>query len=95
MDFWIQSGAVPEYPFSKTYKDLAEETFIILHTSGSTGLPKPIPIKHNLWMVQDNFNDVPKAAGREIWLDRWTPGLRSFLAFPPFHVRTQSPSVYR
>ncbi|KAJ0423944.1 hypothetical protein BJY00DRAFT_309761 [Aspergillus carlsbadensis] len=36
----------PEYPFSKTLSTSAREVALIVHTSGSTGFPKPMFITH-------------------------------------------------
>ncbi|KAL4885875.1 hypothetical protein BJY04DRAFT_230133 [Aspergillus karnatakaensis] len=36
----------PEYPFYSDYSTLCRETALIVHTSGTTGFPKPIYITH-------------------------------------------------
>jgi acyl-coenzyme A synthetase/AMP-(fatty) acid ligase len=45
--FWLShngdgDAGVKPYPYTKTFSEAKDEPFLVLHTSGSTGLPKPI-----------------------------------------------------
>jgi acyl-coenzyme A synthetase/AMP-(fatty) acid ligase len=39
-----QAGLAPNYLYEKTFEQAKADPYLILHTSGSTGLPKPIII---------------------------------------------------
>ena len=38
--------STPHFPFDETFEKAQWEPLAVLHTSGSTGLPKPVIIKH-------------------------------------------------
>ncbi|KAI1147213.1 hypothetical protein F4825DRAFT_471765 [Nemania diffusa] len=70
------------YPYTKTFSEAKGEPFVILHTSGSTGLPKPIIQTHGTVSALYPF------AKRE-YQDRTFPsvmrGKRVYVTFPLFH----------
>ncbi|PVH97643.1 acetyl-CoA synthetase-like protein [Periconia macrospinosa] len=39
---WLEHDSVSGFPFNASLKDCPERPFVVLHTSGSTGFPKPI-----------------------------------------------------
>ena len=39
--------AHPDFPFNKTFRDARNEPLVVLHTSGTTGLPRPIIWTHD------------------------------------------------
>jgi acyl-coenzyme A synthetase/AMP-(fatty) acid ligase len=83
----------PHYPYEKTFEQARLDPYVIMHTSGSTGLPKPIPINHGWVAAIDAQNLVPdeKTDGRPLWIfknsgvDSMKP-IREFALFPPFHT---------
>jgi hypothetical protein len=48
LDELLDAETVHVYPYTKTFDEVIQEPFCILHTSGSTGLPKPVE-----WYVPD------------------------------------------
>ena len=46
LDFFLESKDVPDYTYSKTIDEARYSPFVILDTSGSTGLPQPISVNH-------------------------------------------------
>lgn len=82
----LKSEAVETYPFHKQFSDLEQETAFIVHTSGSTNLPKPISITHGALAVADNFHHLPEIDGNASISDQFPAGVRIFSAFPLFHV---------
>lgn len=40
----------PHYPFNKTFEQARKEPLVVLHTSGTTGFPKPIVWNHD-WVA--------------------------------------------
>ncbi|RYO73516.1 hypothetical protein AA0113_g151 [Alternaria arborescens] len=86
----LKSAAEP-YPYKKTFQEHSKEPLICLHTSGTTGFPKPI-----LWT-----HEWANSAGRSMNLDappgydlqeellysrKEGRGRRMMLLFPPFHA---------
>ena len=58
LDDLVRSPSSP-YDFSKAYNDCWLDPVCVLHTSGSTGFPKAVPIKHNYWTSIDALNKLP------------------------------------
>jgi hypothetical protein len=81
----LAKGHVTHYPFTKSYEEANNDPFIVLHTSGSTGLPKPILIKHSWTSAMDAFNLLGELDGyNSLW---WKfRNRRVFIGLPPFHV---------
>ncbi|KAJ5888250.1 hypothetical protein N7495_008291 [Penicillium taxi] len=46
------------YPYSKTYEEMVDETSFIIHSSGTTGLPRPIPLTHGYLGVYDYLSTI-------------------------------------
>jgi acyl-coenzyme A synthetase/AMP-(fatty) acid ligase len=67
---------------TKYSKDFAD-TFVVLHTSGSTGLPKAINVTHGLYRTLDSQqllrSDQPINVNE--WINR-----EVFVTLPPFHA---------
>ncbi|KUJ07624.1 acetyl-CoA synthetase-like protein [Mollisia scopiformis] len=82
---FLAKGEVPHYPFIKTYEEAKNDLFIVLHTSGSTGFPKPIVLKHGWPSAMDAFNELEPIDGYEhLWLK--LRNRRTFVGLPPFHA---------
>lgn len=87
-------GAEP-YPFYKTFDEASQEPFCLLHTSGSTGLPKPIVWSHALIGTMDAVRLLPPTegdGGMVPWTDNWNDCDRIYSSFPMSHVSTSPQS---
>ncbi|KAL3493686.1 NRPS-like enzyme [Aspergillus germanicus] len=73
------------FELSKTYPEAAEEPLLIVHTSGSTGIPKPIIWTHEFVVKNMHLGNLEPPPGFEN-MGQWTKGKRVFLAPPPFHA---------
>ncbi|KAJ9609951.1 hypothetical protein H2200_006281 [Cladophialophora chaetospira] len=87
----LDSSSVDEYPMHKTFEQAANDTFLILHSSGTTGLPKPIRITHAQVAANDYITQLPEeceCGGPEF--RRISPinecSGRLVVPFAPFHV---------
>ncbi|KAI1817951.1 hypothetical protein GGS20DRAFT_424632 [Poronia punctata] len=81
--FLDDDGGIWEYyPYTKTFSDAKAEPFAVLHTSGSTGLPKPIIQTHGTVSALRAFLDVidPKTTFPAV-----SRGKRVYVIFPLFH----------
>ncbi|OLN81296.1 Iterative polyketide synthase CazM 10 [Colletotrichum chlorophyti] len=54
---------VPNIPYTKTAAEAEWDPFVVLHTSGSTGLPKPIVLKHGSVTLYDALRPLPEWNG--------------------------------
>ena len=60
----IREGDARACPFEETWATAQDKSLVILHTSGSTGLPKPVVVSHGLIAVVDAFHDLEPVQGR-------------------------------
>ncbi|EER29953.1 putative NRPS-like protein biosynthetic cluster [Coccidioides posadasii str. Silveira] len=76
---------VPLYPYNKSFQEAARDPFCVLHTSGSTGLPKPIVWSNSLLGTLDATRLLPESEGRPPWTVIFDEGDRFYSAFPLYH----------
>jgi long-subunit acyl-CoA synthetase (AMP-forming) len=82
---------VPHFAYDKTFEEAKSEPFCVLHTSGSTGHPKPIIWKHSLLATLDASRLLPEHEGRPPWVVIFGETERFYSAFPFFHVSATAP----
>ena len=74
-----------KYPFTKSWEEAKSDPILVLHTSGSTGLPKPITFSHYCMSVVDRTRLHPPSNGYGpmslVWVNK-----RILSTLPPFHV---------
>jgi acyl-coenzyme A synthetase/AMP-(fatty) acid ligase len=83
------------YPFPKTYAAHKHEPFLVLHTSGTTGFPKPILWTHD-WAnsVFESFHLPPTASGIRLSRHWAGPDKRAMYLFPAFHTSGVSGQLF-
>ncbi|KAI1361240.1 acetyl-CoA synthetase-like protein [Xylaria arbuscula] len=76
------------YPYTKTYEEVARDPYVTLHTSGTTGVPKPLIFNHEILKSALLQNSLPDVEGRPHVSGLMDPGLGTRLLLPtsPFHV---------
>ncbi|KAF1832681.1 acetyl-CoA synthetase-like protein [Decorospora gaudefroyi] len=90
VDQLLGAEGVQAYPFTKTFEQHGHEQFVCLHTSGTTGFPKKIPLTHE-WIHHAAVSlYLPPPTGYEkteemLYGTRTSAGTRSLFLFPPFH----------
>ena len=65
-DDLLAAGPVKHYPYNKTFEDAQDDPYLILHSSGTTGFPKPIQYTHGAIACMDargNLPDVDEKSG--------------------------------
>ncbi|KAI0547682.1 hypothetical protein F4679DRAFT_553684 [Xylaria curta] len=70
------------YPYTKTFQEAKSEPFVVLHTSGSTGLPKPITQTHGTVSVHSAFSSIEE---KQTTFPNMLSGERVYVSFPLFH----------
>lgn len=87
VEAWFPDTDVPPFPYTKSFAQGEFDPLVVLHTSGSTGLPKPIVVKQGAMAVSDAFHDVPQWNGHTIAMRTWAEGCaRMMCPMPLFHM---------
>ncbi|KAI0547105.1 male sterility protein-domain-containing protein [Xylaria curta] len=79
----LEDTEVVVYPFNKSYSEVCKEKFMILHTSGSTGPPKPISFTIESSTTED-VHQLLDDPSRRLWW-RLFANCRYFVGMPCFH----------
>jgi acyl-CoA synthetase (AMP-forming)/AMP-acid ligase II len=64
LEYLLDETSCPPYPYHKTFEEAKQEPCLIIHTSGSTGLPKPVTWTHGLLATTDAHHLVEPLTGR-------------------------------
>ncbi|KAL8833479.1 MAG: hypothetical protein Q9170_004253 [Blastenia crenularia] len=89
-DMLVERDQGKYYPYGKDFATARWDPIVVLHSSGSTGVPKPIVLHHATVAVVDNDRNLPTVLGRRnLNFSLWNfgdAGGFSFSSFPPFHL---------
>ncbi|KAH6644984.1 hypothetical protein BKA67DRAFT_664833 [Truncatella angustata] len=83
-EHWLEDGHALQYTCNKSFAEARLEPFTILHTSGSTGMPKPITQTHATVAAQDALASLP-SLGLEPGFPAMCTGTRMYIAVPIIH----------
>lgn len=93
VDELLDAESVEPFIYEKVFGSAANEPLCILHTSGTTGVPKPISWTHGLIATMDAVRLLPPTpgdGGLAPWTDNWNDGDTLYSAFPMSHVSRSS-----
>lgn len=84
---WLNehNDSIPPYTFTKTFEEAEWDPVIIVHTSGTTGLPKPVVYTHGHIAKMDTYFALEPIDGRVVNFRRATSG-RFYNSLPVFHL---------
>lgn len=88
-DLLFPSGETEEpkaYPYTRTWEQARMDPFLVLHTSGSTGMPKPIYQRHEWLAAGDRQMYMDKVNGVETLFSLLAKPARGYKGFPPWHT---------
>ncbi|CAG8951052.1 hypothetical protein HYFRA_00006450, partial [Hymenoscyphus fraxineus] len=74
----------PQYPYEKSFEQAKFDPLIVFHTSGSTGVPKPVTWNHDYAAAYFTMIQLDPPPGYES-NDRLVQANRVFFMLPPFH----------
>lgn len=69
---WFPEEYIEPYPYNKTFEEAEWDPLVVLHTSGSTGLPKPIVARQGMLAIADKYHNLGEWKDRRIWVDEMT-----------------------
>ena len=96
LDELLDAKSTEPFPYTKTFEEATNDPFCFLHTSGTTGVPKPIPWSHGLIGTMDAVRLLPPTKGDDglaPWTSDWEEGDRIYSSFPMSHVRILFPAA--
>lgn len=73
------------YPFNKTWNEACDDPCLIIHTSGSSGMPKVVYYTMRMLAGPVSHARLPPLKGQSTGLKEWSHR-RIFITVPPFHV---------
>ena len=83
---WLSSEA-PPYPYKRTWQEGRFDPYAVLHTSGSTGIPKPIIERQAAIMVSEGYGNLPKFHNANFMFKTLAEeGKKFLLLMPMFHA---------
>ncbi len=63
LDQVLDDAPAPIHPYNETFESAEFDPVVIMHTSGSTGIPKPIYCKQGLFTSADNYHNFLEYEG--------------------------------
>ena len=71
LESWTSKNDAQHVPYKKSFAEAEWDPLVVLHTSGSTGLPKPIEVPQGMFAVCDATHNIPNWQGRRYWIRFW------------------------
>jgi len=86
LDDLLDDATVPMYPYSKTFDEARKDPCLVLHTTGSTGLPKPITWKNEILSTYEAWRTIPSIDGYIPTTEVYQGATRAYNSMPLFHT---------
>ncbi|KAM0256172.1 hypothetical protein ACHAQJ_005151 [Trichoderma viride] len=85
-DAWLQAPAA-SFSYEREFDEAQWDPVVVLHTSGTTGFPKPITIRQGVLSIADAFQDMTEYQGSKYLIAEWIRrSRRIFTPMPLFHI---------
>ncbi|KAL4904331.1 hypothetical protein BDW74DRAFT_168379 [Aspergillus multicolor] len=77
---------VATYPYNKTFEEAWSDPCLVLHTTGSTGLPKPITWRVGILSTYEAWRTIPHVDGYVPTTEVYQQSRRAYTSMPLFHT---------
>ncbi|KAF7586175.1 hypothetical protein BBP40_009331, partial [Aspergillus hancockii] len=74
------------YPYSKSFEEACSDPCLVLHTTGSTGLPKPITWNVGILSTYEAWRTIPPVDGYVPTTEIYQLSRRAYTSMPLFHT---------
>lgn len=82
----LAKSSVEIYPYTKTFEEARMDPCLVLHTTGSTGLPKPITWKVGILSTYEAWRTIPHVNGYVPTTEIYQQSRRAYTSMPLFHT---------
>ncbi|KAL9052717.1 MAG: hypothetical protein Q9162_005218 [Coniocarpon cinnabarinum] len=83
IDEWLSYNPADTFPYTKSWDEAKFDPWVVVHTSGTTGLPKPITYTNMMMSMVDAVTFLPSTNGRNHYEDYI--GKPIYSSFPMYH----------
>ena len=84
LEDWLTSERIRPFYVERSFEDARCEIFLILYTSGSTGVSKLVKVTYSTFAAQDSFQILPTQGAPPTLLE-FLKNIRLHVAIPLFH----------
>lgn len=86
LDYLLDDAPCEPYPYRYSWEEAKNHPCLVVHTLGSSGIPKPVVWPHSALLTVDTHHVLKPREGREvIWNGMFGSVKRSFHALAMFH----------
>ncbi|CAO1601145.1 hypothetical protein XANCAGTX0491_004809 [Xanthoria calcicola] len=82
----LDATSVETYPYTKSFQEAHMDPCLVLHTTGSTGLPKPITWKVGILSTYEAWRTIPAVDGHVPTTEIYQQSKRAYTSMPLFHT---------
>ena len=82
----LDDTPAPMYPYTKNFEQARKDPCLVLHTTGSTGLPKPITWKLEILSTYEAWRTIPNVDGYIPTTEVYQESRRAYNCMPLFHT---------
>ena len=83
---FLDESPVKIYPYAKSFEEAQMDPCLVLHTTGSTGLPKPITWKIGILSTYEAWRTIPHVDGYVPTTEIYQQSKRAYTSMPLFHT---------
>ena len=85
LDFFLSDKPIQPYPYNKTWEEARNDPYVVLPSSGTTGIPKLLFLKQGTISAHDAFQRFSDF-GEKPWYGHYWTGKRVITSFPWVHA---------
>ena len=82
----LDEEPVPMYPYAKSFEEAEMDPCLVLHTTGSTGLPKPVTWHVGFLSTYEAWRTIPPVDGYVPTTMIYQQSRRAYTSMPLFHT---------